>query len=152
MKKLLTPLILTVLCGLLSPGCRSTAGITAGLKIDLTGIDRTGDGAAQVSWRVVNPNVVPYLLARSTHRIYLDGVLVGTVTDEDAVAVPAQSRVERRHALVLAGPAAERALAAAATTGRAAYRVDSVILIRLYGDETDKSTLASAGTVTVTGQ
>jgi hypothetical protein len=94
--------------------------------------------------------VVSYLLAQSTHRVYLDGVLVGTITDKDAMALPANNHSARSTTLATAGPAAERTLTAAAATGSAAYRVESSVIIRLYGDSTERSSLSSTGTVPVT--
>ena len=120
-----------------------------GLNIELAGITRTADGKAEAAWRVVNPNVVSYLVAQANHRIYLDGALVGTVNDREALAVPAQSRADRTSALVITGAAAERALAAATATGSAAYRIESTVTIRLYGETTDRSELRAAGTVPV---
>jgi hypothetical protein len=79
-------------------------------------------------------------------------VLIGTITDKDALAVPAQSKPERTSTLTIAGPAAERALAAAVAAGSAAYRLESVVTIRLYGESTDKSDLRFSGTVPVTGK
>lgn len=150
MKKFLTPLFLAALFALFGTGCNNTASITAGLKVELTSIGRTADGGTQVSWRVVNPNVVPYLLAKSTHRIQLNGVLIGTLADNEALAVPAQTSLDRRHPLVVAGPAAERILAAA--TDSTPYKMESVVTIRLYGDEVEKIQLTASGTVPVTAK
>lgn len=150
MKKFLTPFLLGSLLVLLGTGCSSSNTITAGLKVELTGIVHAGDGTTRADWRVVNPNVVSYLLAQSTHRVYLDGVLVGTITDKDAMALPASNHSARSTILASAGPAAERTLAAAAATGSAAYRVESSVIIRLYGDSTERSGLSSTGTVPVT--
>jgi len=152
MKKFLAPLFLLSLFVAFTAGCSSTGNIMVGLKVELTGIDRAGDGSPQVAWRLVNPNVVPYLVAKVTHRVYLDGVLVGTIANDEAAAVPARSNLDRRHALQLAGPAAERALGAAGAAGSAAYRVESVLTIRLYGDNLEKASLTAAGTVPVTGK
>lgn len=152
MKKFLAPFFLLSLFAAFAAGCGSTGNIMAGLKVELIGIDHTTGAGAQVSWRVVNPNVVPYLVAKATHRVYLDGVLVGTINDDETVAVPAQSNLDRRHALQAAGPAAERALAAATAAGSAAYRVESSLLIRLYGDTTEKTSLTSSGQVPLTGK
>ncbi len=150
MKKFLTPLLLIPLLALLGTGCSSSNTITAGLKVELTALARAGDGTTRVDWRVVNPNVVSYLLAQSTHRVYLDGVLVGTITDKDAMALPANNHSARSTLLKSDGAAAERALAAAAAVKSASYRVESDITIRLYGDSTERSKLSSAGTVPVT--
>ena len=152
MKKFLTPFFLVSLLALLGTGCNSSKTITAGLKVELTAITRAGDGTTQADWRVVNPNVVSYLLAQSTHRVYLDGVLVGTIKDKDAMALPANNHSARSTALATAGPAAERTLAAAAAAKSASYRVESDIIIRLYGDSTERSSLSAAGTVPVTAK
>lgn len=150
MKKFLTPFFLVSLLALLGTGCSSSNTITAGLKVELTALARAGDGTTRADWRVVNPNVVSYLLAQSTHRVYLDGVLVGTITDKDAMALPAHNHSARSTTLASAGPAADRTLAAAAAAGSAAYRVESTVIIRLYGDSTERSSLSATGTVPVT--
>jgi LEA14-like dessication related protein len=152
MKKFLTPFLLVSLLALLGTGCSSSNTITAGLKVELTGIARAGDGTTRAEWRVVNPNVVSYLLAQSTHRVYLDGVLVGTITDKEAMALPANNHSARSTLLKSDGAAAERALTAAAAAKSASYRVDSNIVIRLFGDSTENSTLSSTGTVPVTAK
>ncbi len=150
MKKFLTPFFLVSLLALLGTGCSSSNTITAGLKVELTALARAGDGTTRADWRVVNPNVVSYLLAQSTHRVYLDGVLVGTITDKDAMALPAHNHSARSTTLASAGPAADRTLAAAAAAGSAAYRVESTVIIRLYGDSTERTSLSATGTLPVT--
>jgi hypothetical protein len=153
MKKFLAPVLLITLFAALAAGCSSSnSSTTAGLKIELTGIVRAGDGSTQVSWRVTNPNVVSYLMAQASHRIYLNGVLVGTVNDHDPLAVPAQNHADRVSPLVSAGPAADRTLVAAVAAGSAPYRVESAILVQLYGDITDKGDLVAAGTVPVSAR
>jgi hypothetical protein len=150
MKKFLTPFFLVSLLALLGTGCSSSNTITAGLRAELTGLAHDGDGTTRADWRMVNPNVVSYLLAQSSHRVYLDGVLIGTITDKDAMALPAKNHSARSTTLKSAGAAAERAVAAAATAKSASYRIESDIIIRLYGDSTERSSLSSTGTVPVT--
>lgn len=150
MKKFLTPFFLVSLLALLGTGCSSSNTITAGLRVELTGLARAGDGTTRADWRVVNPNVVSYLLAQSSHRVYLDGVFIGTITDKDAMALPAHNHSARSTTLKSDGAAAERAVAAAAAAKSASYRVESDIIIRLYGDSTERSGLSSTGTVPVT--
>ncbi len=152
MKKFLTPFLLVSLLALLGTGCSSSNTITAGLRVELTGLARAGDGTIRADWRVVNPNVVSYLLAQSTHRVFLDGTLVGTITDKEAMALPAHNHSARSTTLSSDGAAADRALAAAASAGTAAYRVESSVTIRLYGDSTERTSLSSAGTVPVTSK
>lgn len=150
MKKFLTPFFLVTLLTMLGTGCSSSNTITAGLRVELTGLARADDGTTRADWRVVNPNVVSYLLAQSSHRVYLDGVLVGTFTDKEAMALPANNHSARSSLLKSDGAAAERTLAAAAAAKSASYRVESDIIIRLYGDSTERSGLSSTGTVPVT--
>lgn len=151
MKKFPTPLFLIALAAALLAGCSSSNTAMVGLNVELAGITRDGANT-HVAWRVVNPNIVSYLVAQANHRIYLDGVLVGTVIDRDALAVPAQNKADRISPLTLAGPAAERAVAAAAAAGSAAYRLESMVTIRLYGETTDRSELRATGNVPVTAK
>lgn len=137
---------------LLLAGCSSNNTITVGLKVELTGIARGNDGTTQVSWRIVNPNIVSYLVDETTHRIYLNGTLVGTIQEKGAMAIPAQTNANRTTRLVPSGAAAEHTLSEAIAAGTATYRTESIIIIRLYGDKTDKSNLTSAGKVPVTAK
>ncbi|MBI2813142.1 MAG: hypothetical protein HYX71_02520 [Opitutae bacterium] len=148
MKKILVPVLLLLLLA----GCSSSNTITVGLKVELTNIARSQDGATQVSWRIVNPNIASYLVDETTHRIFLNGTLIGTIHEKEAVAIPAQNHASRATRLNIAGAGGERALADALAAGSAAYRTDSIIVIRLYGDSTDKSSLTSSGKVTVTAK
>lgn len=152
MKKFLTPLFLTALVTLLFAGCNSANTTMVGLNVELAGVNHAGDGTTTVTWRVLNPNVISYLVAEASHRVYLDGVLVGSIDDKEPLAVLAQNQTDRTSRLVTAGPAAERVIAAAATAGTASYRLESTVTIRLYGETTDRSKRTAAGTVRVTGK
>lgn len=148
MNKFLAPLYGAALFTLFAAGCSSNT-VMVGLNTELTGIVRAGDGPTQVSWRVVNPNIVSYLVAEADHRIYLDGTLVGSTKDREPLALPAQSKVDRTSTLVPAGATAERTLTAALKAGSATYRLESTVTIRLYGEAKEKSTLTTSGTVPV---
>jgi hypothetical protein len=153
MKNLLTPLLLacSVLC---LAGCSGfTQGATAiGLSVEVTGVNRAADGAVEVSFRLDNPNIVPYLLAETTHRIFLNGTLIGIHRNLQAVALPAQTKLEGMARLIPEGPAAVRAVNDAVAAGSASYRTETALLIRLYGETTDKGTLVGTGTVAVTAK
>jgi LEA14-like dessication related protein len=152
MKSLPTPLILSLLLSLFLAGCGGPSNVTVGLKTELVAVARQSNGQTLVTWRAVNPNVVPYLLASATHRVYLDGILIGSVTDREALAIPAQTNQDHTVALTLVGGGAEQALAKAATVGSAAYRLETTVIVRLYGEETEKSELRATGTVPVTSK
>lgn len=154
MKKSFTPLLWLICSTLFVAGCSSydAKTIAVGLSVELTGIERASDGTVAVTWNLVNPNVASYLLTRVSNKIYLDGNLVGTALDTNPMAFPAQQSVSKVTRLTLAGPEGERRIAAAAGRGHAAYRVETQIIIQLYGETTEKGTLVHSGSVQVTGK
>jgi hypothetical protein len=153
MKNYLTPLLLLVCGVLLLGGCVNTgAVVVTGLRVELTGIERAGNGSILVSWRVVNTNITPYLLARVSHKIYLNGTLAGTTLDTDPMGVPAQAHAAKSTKLTLASPAVKRILTEAAAQGSASYRVDSILTIQIYADADEKGELTNSGSVKVTSK
>ena len=152
MKFFPAPLCALLVFAALLTGCGGPNTTMVGLKMELARVAPAGNGRAEVTWRIVNPNIVPYLLARATHRVYLDGVLVGTIDDREALAVPQQSNQDRTSPLAVAGPGAEAALATALKNGSAAYRMESAVVVRLFGDTTEKTDLRASGTVPVAGK
>lgn len=154
MKKLLTPLLVLACSILILAGCNGfERGITAvGLSVELTGIERAADGTVAVAWKLVNPNIAAYLIARTNHKIFLEGRLVGTALNEEPTAVPAQQSVAKVTRLTLADAAAAGLIADAAARGSAAYRVETQLVIRLYGETTDKGSLTHSGSVPVTNK
>jgi hypothetical protein len=154
MRKLFTPLAALACSALFLAGCSSYdhGVITAGMGVELTGIERAADGTVTVGWNLVNPNITPYLLDHVSQKVYLNGTLVGTTLDAARMAVPAQQTTSKVSRLTTAGPAADQIIAEAAAKGSAAYRVDMQLQLRLYDDLTDKATLTHAGTVPVTNK
>lgn len=149
MKSFPAPLFLCLLLSAFLAGCHGASTVTVGLKPELTSITRQSNGQTLVAWRMMNPNIVPYLLGRTNHRIYLNGVLVGTIEDREPLAVPAQTNQERTDTLVIAGPPGEQALAKAAAAGSATYRLETTVIVHLFGEETDKGELLATGNVSV---
>ena len=95
MKKL-TRLLLAVLLASSLSSCSNVSEIIAGeLKVALSKIERAGDGTVQVTWRVENPNVVSYLISKGTHKIMLNGTLVGTIVQDTPMGIPASNQLER---------------------------------------------------------
>ena len=151
MKRLLLPLCLAACVTIFQAGCKNVGTIVVtGLRTELTGIERAGDGATSVSWRIVNPNVASYLIGHSTHRVYLDGTFVGTFDEKDAMAVPAQNNAAKTSRLAVAGGAGDKRLAEAAGHGPTAYRVESNLIVVIYGDSEEKGDIVSSGSVAVT--
>lgn len=149
MKKL--PLLL--LTGLLVcsfSACTNVSQIIAGeLRVALSRIERAGDGTVQVTWRVENPNVVSYLISKGTHKIMLNGTLVGTIVQDTPLGVPANNQLERTGLLVAAGPGAGPIIDQAVTQGSAAYQVESTVMILILDDKFEKVRLTRSGTVPV---
>ena len=130
--------------------CSNVSEIIAGeLKVALAKIERTGDGSVQVTWVVENPNVVSYLVSKGTHRIMLNGTLIGTIVQDLPLGVPANSQLERTGLLVPAGPAAGAVIDQAVQQGSAAYQVDSTVILLILDDKFEKVRLARSGTVAV---
>lgn len=152
MKKLLAPLLFC-LAVLLLGGCTNhMAAVTAGLRTDLVRVQRAGNGDIQVTWRVNNPNVVGYVITRNTLKISLDGVPVGTLTNEERFGIPATNHAERTGVLAVGGPDAAQAIAQALARGSADYTVDATVWLLIVGEDIEKFRLAGSGTVPVTAE
>lgn len=152
MKHLFTPLLLLglVFCGL--TGCSSTTEIiSAGLRIELTQIRRDSSGV-HVTWRVHNPNVVSYLFSKSTHKLTLDGTVVGTLEDASPVGLPQFNRVERTATLVPANAATAQVVDRALAQGSASYRLDSTVWVLIVDDQIEKIPLSASGSVPVSAK
>jgi LEA14-like dessication related protein len=150
MKKLSALLLLALVA--LAAGCKNyVIPTTAGLHVDLVSLQQAG-AEVRATWRVRNPNVVAYVLTQSSHRITLDGVQIGTVTDKDRIGVPSQNEVERSGVLVPASPAAREAINQAITKGSGAYALESTLWMLVLDDKTEKFTRPSSGTIPVTAK
>ena len=147
MKKL-TRLLLAVLLASSLSSCSNVSEIIAGeLKVALSKIERAGDGTVQVTWRVENPNVVSYLISKGTHKIILNGTLVGTIVQDTPMGIPASNQLERTGLLVTAGQATGPIIDQAVAQGSAAYRVDSTVFLLILDDKFEKVHLTRSGTV-----
>lgn len=149
MKKLPLLLLAVLLAGTFSACSNPTEIIAGGLKVDLTRIERANDGAVRVTWRVSNPNIVPYLLSKTTHKITVNGIGVGTLVDDSHLGLPAQTQLERTAVLIQAGPAAVAVIEQAMVPGSAAYELDTGITLLIVDDKFEKIRLKAAGTVPV---
>lgn len=141
MKKPLALLI--AFLGLLSllAGCGSAPRIN-GLMVELVQLERAADGTFTATLRYTNPNVVAYNVARSTHKLTLNGRSVGTIVAQNPVGVPPQFTLMHQGRLKLSGDATLPA-------GAADYRMDTQLTLRLFGDAVEKADFHSAGTTQV---
>lgn len=122
-------------------GCASSPKIR-GLTVELAKLEQAADGTVIATLRYTNPNVVAYNVASSTHKLTLNGRSVGTITAEGAVGIPQQFTLTHTGRLKLANGATLPA-------GSAAYSMSSALILRLYGDATDKATFTNSGTVEI---
>ena len=152
MKKWLTPLFALVALFTFA-GCQSTGDIMAiGLGVDVTKIERTADGTFEVTWQLKNPNVAAYLLDHSTHKLFLDGTLVGTLAQEGRIAVPMQSFAVHTDKLVLGPSPAAAKLAQVLAQGSANYRLESTAWMLVVDEQIEKTLLTGSGTAPVTAK
>jgi len=149
MKKLLSPLCLALALAFGFTGCGAPTYITAGIRIEPTAIERSGDGTVRVNWRVTNPNVASYVLARITHKLTLNGTLLGTFTDSERMGLPPQAQAERSGILTLANPAAGAVVEQAIAQGSASYRLDSMVFLLIEEDKNEKIPFTGSGSVPV---
>ncbi len=151
MKKWLTPLF--VLVALFIAGCQNTGDImSVGLSVDATKIERTADGTFEVTWRLKNPNVATYLMDHSTHKLFIDGTLVGTINQEGRIAIPRDSFAEHTDKLILGPSPAAAKLAQVLAQGSANYRLETLAWMLVVDEQIEKSILTGAGTVPVTAK
>lgn len=152
MKQWITP-VLAALSLFVFAACSNTSEIIAtGLSVELNKIERTADGRVEVSWQLNNPNVVPYLVDRVSHKVTLDGEEIGTISDSTRLGLPKQGKEGRTNTLTLANAAAAERVAQAATRGSANYRLESTLWLLIVDDDIVKSTLSKSGTVPVSSQ
>ncbi len=152
MKKLFAPLLLA-LTALFVTGCSSNMQIiTGGLRAELLRLQRLPGGDVQVTWKLSNPNVVPYVITRANLKISLDGKPVGELTEPRRFAVPAQNLAEQTSVLSAASLTDAALLEQALSRGSAAYSLNATIWILMLEDKEEKFRADSSGTVATGAQ
>jgi LEA14-like dessication related protein len=147
MKKLFAPLLLA-LATLFAAGCSSNMQIvTAGLRPELLRLQRLPSGDVQVTWRVSNPNVVPYVITRSILKVSIDGKPVGELSDPRRFAVPAQNLAEQVSVLSASAITNVATVEQALVRGNAGYSVNATIWILMLEDKEEKFRVDASGSV-----
>lgn len=141
MKNLIFPLFLLVATLAVSSGCSSPPPM-AGMRLELTAVERTSDGRTVATVLISNPNLVAYNLVRVSHRIQFGSGATGTLDITQPTGVPAQNSAVQTGTLEL-----DRG--AALSAGTDTYRMDSRVVLRLYGERTDNTKISSSGQVVV---
>lgn len=153
MKKLFPLFLAGILAGILAgsfSACASKSAVIAGdLKIVLSRIERERDGTLQVSWQVDNPNVVSYLFSKGVHKIMLNGTYIGTITQNDPLGIPANTKLERTVSLVPHDSVAKSTIDQAVIQGTASYLVESTVMLLIIDDDFEKIHFTRSGTVPI---
>lgn len=140
MKHFLLSALWLGLVGLLA-SC-STSNVTVGLRLELESVQRTPDGGATATVRIVNPNLVAYNIDSAKHRIFLGERVVGTLEVNRPVGIPAQNIGLHSGRLMLEKGATIEG-------GSTNYRLESKVVLRLYGERTEDAKFTASGNVTV---
>lgn len=137
MKNTFLALCAAIACLFTLAACSTTTPVSLG--IELAGIDRS---TGRATLRLLNPGVVAYNVASSKHRVFIDGKAVGTVEVKAPEGVPAQRNVEQTGIFV---PEKGASIA----SGQSSYRLESVLTLTLYGENTQQTKISGSGTVIV---
>lgn len=152
MKLRFLPFLGAVLLLVLS-ACHNSGGVIAtGLHIEVTKVTRSSDGSIQVTWRLRNPNVVAYLLDHATHKISLNGAVIGTVTSQERLGIPREGEVEQTFPLTPANGGVGAQLAQLVGRDPVPYQIESNVWFLIMDDDRERATLTGSGTVAVTAQ
>ena len=114
----------------------------AGLGLELTALDRAADGSVTATVRVVNSNVVAFNFSLSRHTLIVDGREIGELLISQPTGIPPQTAVEQTGTVTLKR-------GAELSAGPASYRLESRIVVRLWGDRTENADLKGSGNVVV---
>lgn len=132
-----------VLFGLVAACNSPQEAAVTGLAVELASIDRAADGSTTATIRILNPNVVAYNVAEAEHEIYLNGRMVGTVNIERPTGVPARSEAATQTGVL------KLRSGESLPTGTIDYRMNSELILRLWGDTTQELKVSSSGSVAV---
>lgn len=128
-------------------GC-ATPDRGGGLNVQLAGVsigDVSLTGATgELTIEVINTSVIPYVVSKATHRLYLNGSLVGEAVSAESWGVQPQGRVKYKAVLKLANAQAFDALRALLGSGRLNYRIESR-LVSNWGDDDETLKLDHSG-------
>jgi len=129
----LIPLLLCSLlgCCLLLAGCSTTASEVSGITVSVDGFRKYDASPVQTKaimiLRFTSENTRAIGFSESTHRIYLNGSLVGTAVNNKPIGLPPLMSVTQDVVVDLVNPAVVKQAKAAAGDNPSRYRVESVL-------------------------
>lgn len=149
MKNLLPrlPLFALVCLGLLSfAGCLSTPKINS-INVGIVEL-KPGANADQISVVLFysNENVIPIAIAETSHKLYINGKLLGKSEDLNPVGLPPARVTHQTVTLLVKDKALLQSLIASADAQSASYRIESRLTI-MSGEEEMLAKPSSNGSV-----
>jgi LEA14-like dessication related protein len=129
--------LLVLLVGLWLTGCTSTekAGIVVSIvKVSATEVALT-DRKVVLQLRLVNENLMPIALARTVHKVYLNGIYFGEAVGTKPLALMERGDVRYEVTLTLADAAAAARLREMLLRGAVNYRLESRMLCDAAGED-----------------
>jgi len=152
--KRLSSLLLALLgsCVLLT-GCGTLPPVT-GITVSVDGFRKYSAAPVQTKaimiLRFTSENTGAIAFSGSTHKVYLNGTLVGTALNEHPIGLPPLTSITQDVVIDLVNPAAVKQAVAAAGDHPSRYRVESVLRFTV-GDEKTQIKANFEGTVDVHG-
>jgi LEA14-like dessication related protein len=119
-------------------GC-SSAGASAVESISVRLIDLKPGNPATMTVAYINASVLPIGVSSTTHKLYLNGRLVGEVESERAIGLPAAGTANQDLPLTLTG-------SLDGLSGPTPYRLETTVIV-LAGEDRLRSRTRAEGTV-----
>jgi len=139
MKKFLFALCALPLVALLT-SCGNSIKVNVGIELVSLTRGQNGQGTAVV--RFVNSTVVAYNFAQSTHQVWIDGRPAGVIEITAPLGLPAERSLEQEGKFT-----ADKG--ATLSPGSANYRIESRVIVTLWGDSNQSEKFSNSGTVVV---
>jgi hypothetical protein len=150
------PLLLSALlgCCLLLTGCSTTASEVGGITVSVDGFRKYDASPAPTKaimiLRFTSENTRGIGFSGSTHRVFLNGTLVGTAVNSNPIGLPPLESITQDVVIDLVNPAAVKQAKAVAGDNPSRYRVESVLRFTINEDKA-KVTSVFEGTVDLRG-
>lgn len=135
--------LLPLLCAslLFLPGCQNHASKLGEITVNVVNLRPAGgtifESQAVLTLRFINENVMPFGIAGTTHKLFLNGQYVGKAVNDQAFGIPPLNTATREVTLLLENTALLRQVLALRGESAITYRLETVILTK-EGDLTLK--------------
>jgi LEA14-like dessication related protein len=137
MKALLPRLLALSLCLLAFAGCMG------GIKLNSISVEiievRKGPSAGEIGMtvRYSNENVIPIAIDHTTHKVYVNGKLLGKCVSNAPVGLPPTKSIDEKLILKIEDKALLADLVAKASTQTASYKLETRIFVKSGEEDLD---------------